>query len=428
MRTLLMSASLLALAACSGGGPQTVGGNAVPGGATGTGAATALPDQYAEFAKPTSAHTYTAIGGTQKFTYLTDGRLREGQQNQLYAGNATTARDSGISVSYDPRDGIYTLAVADPKSGAATNVRFQDPAHRTDFGGAREPQWGVPNLDVPVDKNVRFLEIGSGTGVYYPGSNTIPSSGEPGSSTDATTLFFEVPGTTTKYVGYAGYIRNRITTGLGNVGGVSVPTQNFDIERGAFAFGALTSQGAVPKTGSGRYSGAMLATMVNNPTLDTTDAPSYFQWISGTSTVNVDFGTSKVDLAFNGTVSAPQVDRFTVFPGQTPQVAIAAGSTFAATGTAAIDLVRNGGFAGTMSEATFKNASGETLQRLLPPANVRENTKVEGVIAGSSVNGAFYGPGGTVAETEIGGGFRIVGGTPDQRIDIVGAFTGAAPK
>jgi len=427
MRTLLVSGSLLVLAACSGGGPQTVGGNAVAGGTTGTGAASPQPDQYAEFTKATSAHTYTGVGGTQKYSYLTDSRVGAGQQNQLYAGDATTVRDSGISVTYDPRDGIYTLAVGGAKSGANTNVRFQDPAHRTDFGGLKEPQWGVPNLDVPVDKNVRYLEVGTGTGVIYPGSNTIPSGGEPGSSTDMTTLFFEVPGTTTKYVGYAGYIRNRISTSTGTVGGASVTTQNYDIERGAFAFGPQTSQGAVPKTGSGRYSGAMLATMVNNPSLDTTDAPTYFQWISGTSTVNVDFGTSKVDLAFNGTVSAPQVDRFTVFPGETAQVAIAAGSTFAATGTAAIDLVKNGGFAGTVTEATFKNASGQTLQHMLPPANVQQNTKVEGVIAGSSINGGFYGPGGTVADTEVGGGFRIVGGTPDQRIDIVGAFTGA-PK
>jgi hypothetical protein len=45
-------------------------------------------------------------------------------------------------------------------------------------------------------------------------------------------------------------------------------------------------------------------------------------------------------------------------------------------------------------------------------------------IAGSSLDGAFYGPGGSAEKLEVGGGFRIVGGTPDQRIDIMGAFTG----
>ncbi len=425
MRNYLVAVSLLALAACSGGETQTAGGTAVTGGTTGSGTTPVATDQYTEFAAPTSAHTYTGIGGTQKFTYNTDDRIGAGQQSQLYAGNATTVRDSGISVTYDPRDGIYTLAVADSKSGAGTSIRFQDPAHRTDFGGAKEPQWGVPNLDLPTDRNVRYLEVGTGTGVIYPGTNTIPASGESGSSTDVTTLFFEVPGTTTKYVGYAGYIRNRISTGQATVGTVAHNTETYDIERGAFAFGALTAQGSVPKTGTGQYVGSLLATMVNNPTLDTTDNPTYFQWISGTSTVNVDFGASKVDLAFNGTVSNPQVDQYTVFPGQTAQVAIPGGSTFTATGTAAIDLVKTGGFAGTITEATFKNTAGQTLQHLLPPATVQQNTKAEGVIAGSSVNGAFYGPGGTIDKTEVGGGFRIVGGTPDQRIDITGAFTGA---
>ncbi len=425
MRKYLVAVSLLALAACSGGGPQTVSSGGTIGAGTGTTSTT--PDQYAEFAKATGAHTYVGIGGTQKFTYLTDDRVRFGQQNQLYQGDATTVRDSGISVTYDPRDGIYQLSVADTKSGASTSIRFQDPAHRTNFGGLKEPQWGVPNLNLPADKNVRFLEVGSGTGVTYSGTNTDPPGGETGSSTDATTLFFEVPGTTTKYVGYAGYIRNKVSTSQGTVAGVSHTVQNFEIERGAFAYGALTAQGSVPKTGTGSYAGSMLATMVNNPTLDTADNPTYFQWISGTSNVTVDFAASKVDLAFAGTVSGPQVDRYTVLPGQTPQVAIPGGSTFAATGTAAIDLVKTGGFSGTITDATFKGAGGTVLQHLTPPASVQDSTKAPGVIAGSSVNGAFYGPGGTIANTEVGGGFRIVGGTPDQRIDIVGAFTGA-PK
>jgi hypothetical protein len=430
MRSYLVPIGLLTLAACSGGGPQTVSSSGTIGAGSGT-ATTAPPDQYAEFAKATGAHTYVGIGGTQKFSYLTDDRTLtspsdgQGQQNQLYAGNATTARDSGISITYDPRDGIYQLSVSDPKSGAGTSIRFQDPAHRTDFGGLKSPQWGVPNVNLPADKNVRFLEVGTGTGVIYPGTNTTPPGGEVGSSTDSTTLFFEVPGTTTKFVGYAGYIRNKVSTSQVAVGGVAHLTQNFDIERGAFAYGAQTAQGSVPKTGTGTYSGSMLATMVNNPTLDTTDNPTYFQWISGTSNVTVDFASSKVDLAFNGTVSAPQVDRYTVFAGQTPPVAIAAGSAFAANGTAAIDLVRSGGFSGTITDATFKNGSGTVLQHLTPPATVQDSTKAPGVIAGSSVNGAFYGPGGTIANTELGGGFRIVGGTPDQRIDIVGAFTGA---
>ncbi|WP_173203779.1 transferrin-binding protein-like solute binding protein [Sphingopyxis sp. BSNA05] len=45
------------------------------------------------------------------------------------------------------------------------------------------------------------------------------------------------------------------------------------------------------------------------------------------------------------------------------------------------------------------------------------------MIAGSSINGAFYGP----DAEELGGGYRIVGGTPDERIDILGTFVGKQP-
>ena len=42
-------------------------------------------------------------------------------------------------------------------------------------------------------------------------------------------------------------------------------------------------------------------------------------------------------------------------------------------------------------------------------------------IAGSSLDGAFYGP----KADEVGASFRIVGGVPDQRVDVIGSFTGA---
>ena len=43
------------------------------------------------------------------------------------------------------------------------------------------------------------------------------------------------------------------------------------------------------------------------------------------------------------------------------------------------------------------------------------------VCCASSIDGSFYGPN----AVEVGGSFRIVGGVPDQRVDILGAFTGA---
>ena len=82
------------------------------------------------------------------------------------------------------------------------------------------------------------------------------------------------------------------------------------LERGAFAYGLQTDQNAIPKTGSGTYTGSMLATMVFNPTLDagTGSLPNYFQWISGTSSTNVNFATGAVTLALNGIVGRPAYD------------------------------------------------------------------------------------------------------------------------
>jgi len=158
----------------------------------------------------------------------------------------------------------------------------------------------------------------------------------------------------------------------------------------------------VPRTGTASYTGDMLATMVYNPLVDTqNDAPTYFQWISGTATTNVDFGANTFNTSFAGTVSAPGYDVYT-----TRTHVLDAGATFAATGSGTIDLVTKGGFSGQVSTASFNQ--GGTI-----PVN----------IAGSSIDGAFYGPN----ADEVGGGFRIVGGTPDERIDILGSFVGKKP-
>jgi hypothetical protein len=428
MRTLLVSVSLLTLAACSGGGPQTVSSTAAPG------AANATPADQHSFVSPTGAKTYTGVGGSQVFEYSTDDRDTSsapgaqyvGQQAAIYAGNASTVRNSGISIAYDPRDAIFTLTVADPKSGATTATRFQDPASRTDFNdkpgvAGLEPQWGTPKLQNP---NIRYLQAGdgdprspyrsSGSGLIDPGDNDTPPDATPGSSYQATSFFYEVPGsknragTTTKYVSFAGYVRNTFEAAVLNSGDITATQNNWHLERGAFAYGELTNTAALPKTGTGTFDGGMLATMVMNPTLDSeygSPLSTYFQWIEGTSHVEVDFAASTVKLGFNGTVSGGQFDRFT----DTQQTTVPAGASFTATGQARIDVAGSGGFVGAINNASF----GATTNGA--PTAVS--------IAGSSVDGAFYGP----KADEVGGGFRIVGGTPDERIDIVGAFTGA-PK
>ena len=146
--------------------------------------------------------------------------------------------------------------------------------------------------------------------------------------------------------------------------------------------------------------------MIFNPTLDGTDPSglgvvgSYFQWLSGTSKLDVDFVKNTFQLALNGTVTAPTFDTYTA-PLTT---VLPAGATFTASGQGNINLVNFGGFKGQFQSAAFASTAG--------------NRTVN--VAGSTIDGAFYGPAGE----EAGGAFHIVGGNPDERVDILGAFVG----
>ncbi len=409
---LLALATASLLSACGGDtGLQTVGSVAPPSGGGGS-TPTPTPVSTHTFVAPTEVKTYEAIGGVQHYEYSTrsDGA---GQAGQLYAGDANTVRDSGISVTYNPRDAIFEVTINRPLGNVSTGaMRFQDPAHRTDFGGATEPQASVPEL--PVARNILYLESGSGSGgTLNPASpyataglgtgNSDYVVGAKGYTSTTQTFFYQKPGTTTQYVTYAGFVRNTIST-TEEQDDPSLPLylrQSYSLDRAAFVFGERTANSAVPRTGSGNYTGEMIATMVFNPMLDTDPSyPTYFQWIAGTHTTNVNFASLAVTSNFTGTVFAPARDAYTTGAFYLP-----AGSIFNATSGATIDLVNKGGFTGQFSSASFT----------LP-----NTTTFNLVIAGSSIDGAFFGPNGE----EIGGGFRIVGGTPDERIDILGAFTG----
>lgn len=390
----LALSSVTLLAACGGDtGVQTVGSTPV-GGTT--------PTPTHSFVNPTESKTYEAIGAVQHYQYSTrsDG---SGQSAQLYAGDANTVRDSGITVTYNPRDAIFELTIARPLGDVSVAAfRFQDPAHRTNFGGAAEPQAGVPQF--ATTKDVRYLQSGSGTGtIIDPGNNGEYITGAKAYSSTTQTFFYQKPGTTTNYVTYAGYVRNSLNVSEQQDDPASplYLKNDYSFDRAAFVFGERTANAAVPKSGSGTYTGDMIATMVYNPQLDiNANYPTYFQWIEGSHTTKIDFGTLAVNSVFTGTVKAPTIDAYTSGAFMLP-----AGTAFSAISSATIDLVSKGGFTGQFSQACFAVTctSGNSLN-----------------IAGSSIDGAFFGPNGE----EIGGGFRIVGGTPDQRIDILGAFTG----
>jgi len=399
MRNYLLLASACTLAACADTGAQSVGSNAPPAGTPTPSSPTPTP---ATFVNPTESKTYSGLGVVQHYEYNTrsDGNSQGGQ---LYAGDANTVRDSGISVTYNPRDAIFDVTIARPKGLVSTSaMRFQDPLHRTDFGGLNQPQAGVPQLD-PA-KQIQYLESGSGTGdILSPGNNSKYIVGDDTYSSSVQTFFYQKPGTTTKYVTYAGFVRNSLSVLKQTVANTTTTylKNNYSLDRAAFVYGELTANSAVPKSGTADFTGDMLATMVYNPLPDTdATASTYFQWIDGSQTTHVDFGTLKVTTTLTGTVRGPTFDAYTTNAFSMPN-----GSTFNASATSLIDLVGKGGFTGTFTSACFATtcSAGNSL-----------------LIAGSSLDGAFYGPNGE----EIGAGFRIVGGTPDQRIDILGTFTG----
>jgi hypothetical protein len=404
IRSILALSGAFTLAACGGDtAPQTVGSVAPPAG---------TPTPTHSFVTPTEIKTYEGVGGVQHYQYSTASGS-DGQSGQLYAGDANTVRDSGISVTYNPRDAIFELTIN--RSNGLVNVagfRFQDPAHRTAFGGALQPQAGVPNFD--ASRQIQYLESGSGTGnrlspaspFYTQGYGAAGSDyvvGADGYASTSQTFFYQKPGTTTKYVTYAGFVRNTISAQeiTPDPTAPAQLQQNYSLDRAAFVFGERTGTAAVPRTGTGTFTGEMLASIAFNPTLDTDpSAPTYLQWMQGSHSTSVNFASGAVTANFTGTVLAPTRDAYT-----SGLYALPAGSTFTAGAAGSIDLVNTGGFTGRFDTALFVRPG-------LPAFSLR--------IAGSSLDGAFFGPNGQ----EIGGGFRIVGGTPDERIDILGAYTG----
>jgi len=412
MRLLILLASTTMLAACGGAGPQSAGSSAPPtgGGGGGTGSGTTHT-----FVNPTETKTYTAVGATHSYSYSVEaaGSPGAGQAGQLYQGDATTVRNSNLTIAYNPRDAIFDVSFSNPLAGTSAVSRFQDPLHRTDFGGVVGPQIGTPNLGSAQFgiQGINYLESGSSNNITtaIPGEFAfgLVDPGQAGSY-EATTFFYQTPGTETNYVSFAGYLRNRAAVNNVTIDNPDGSTTEFirqsnQFERGAFAFGEVTPNDQVPTTGTGSFEGTMLASMVFNDQPDTLgNFDTYFQWIAGRATTNVDFGANTFSLSLDGVVGAP------LFDGTSRQHSVMENARFRANGAGDINLVSAGGFFGQFNQAWFVNPGGSRLDL---------------VIAGSSIDGAFYGPNGV----ELGGGYRIVGGTPDERIDILGTFVGQRP-
>jgi hypothetical protein len=403
MRKLFGALPFLALAACGGAGPQSVGSIPVPAtsagsgstgagggnsggssggstvgapgtGGTGTGVTAGgsggtTPVAGTSFLSTSVAKTFEASGGASS--------LQQDSEGSLYRGFASTTRGTLGTIDYDPRDGSFTVKLAAVDAGVQTNLRFQDPLHQTDFAGARRPQEGVPNL-----AGFSYLQAFQG------------------SATDLSTFFYQRPGSSTVHVTLAGYVRNDLTVS---------PDETDEMDRAAFVFGDRTPLSQLPATGSATYTGGFLASMINNPSRDTGLAvATAYQWLAGNSNVTVNFGQQTFTLGLNGAVDSAGAANVT-FPS---------GTAFFATGAGTVDLLRNGGFAGAFQSACFVAACGSAGSVAVQFNGITPGSNVTGA---SSIDGAFYGPGGV----NVGGSFRIIGGVPDQRVDITGAFTGA---
>ena len=356
----MLSLPLLSLAACGGGGLNTIGSLSPPSEPT--------PGQtFLDVSAPT---TFNAVGGLQSLAVDADTKT------QLYQGDASTVATPSGTVTYNPRDGIFTLVLNDTAAGVSQNVRYQDPAHRTDF----------QTLEVPD----------------YAGYNYLTSGKSDGTTVTNDTFFYQRPGTTTNYVSLAGFVHTEVQPDP-NDDTKTVMTLN---QRGAMVFGSQTPALQIPTSGSGHYDGDFLATMVNG-----VGSNPIFSWLQGTSSVDVDFAKSTVGLGLEGTVTDAFSDGAPVAPAS---LAISIGSSFSATGSATLNST-SGAFAGAFSSAFFTDGGTKI------PVDFTSVNPGTNVAGGSSIDGTFYGPG----AKEIGGNFRIVGGVPNTRVDILGAFTGA---
>ncbi|MCM8729934.1 transferrin-binding protein-like solute binding protein [Hephaestia sp. GCM10023244] len=367
----LLSLPLLSLAACGGGdGVNSLGTIAPPGGGSGIGFGdTPVGNEPAHFLDVSTEKTFDALGSFQSLV------IDPTTHAELYRGNASSTAAPSGTISYNPRDGIFTVAISDTRAGVSREVRFQDPAHRTDYDPNLKPVLEAPDLA---------------------GFNYLAAA-------DGSTFFYQRPGTTTKAVTLAGFVHLEADKTTGAV---------TTFEHGATVFGDPTSYLQVPIKGTGHYEGDFLATMINQASFDTGGSASVFQWLVGSSSVDVDFAKSTVGLGLSGTVGKGYVGDVEV---NDLALNVPSGTAFNATGSATIDTLA-AGFVGKFTTASF-GAGGTAIPIDFTSVNPGSNSA-----GASSIDGRFYGKN----ATELGGNFRIVGGIPDQRIDIHGAFTGAA--
>ncbi len=415
---LATSAAILTLGACQSVGPTTFSQSAAAPATTpvvtgSTGVTTGNPltnpaptgtPSTAQATAPTSitpatiatsttpSPTLGALTGPATFNTASAHQLyNQTGGGVFYTGVQPVTVSDNMKITRDPRDATYIVSITglDPVSA---NTRFQDPAHRTTYTGAAADlaaQAESPDLVLgtllPNIPNTEYYSAGSVSGTS---PRTVSKS----------VFFTERVGTaesSTQYVSWGAFWKYDAS------GEIALRAQSF--QRSSAIFGYNTLAANVPKTGTANYSGGLYA--------DVIDARTFYT-IGGTSNFAIDFAGSKGTFSLNG--------RF-VSAGPDPALAPRLGSTFVAAGE--IILARPATGANTSATAapigvfsgkvTSLALGGSTIDYL--PNETRANS-----FQGTSVEGGFFGP----RAEEIGATFRIVGGVPDQRIDITGAVTG----
>ncbi len=371
IRKFAATAGLLTLAACGGGGNglETLSGVGLGSGLDGSNS-----DTPPNLVTPTQATTFSTYSATQSLTLNDDilvptavpGNPNPPLNGTPIAGSSLYSANQPLALSTDVQ------VRYDPRD--ATFDLTINTAGLTHEGRYQDPahRTNVPADWVPRVSNAQYYESGSGR---------IETGNLDQTSYVRNTFFFETPGTRTRYVTYAGFYRRTYnaanTTDANNTLVNRITDENL---RATFVYGYTTSRGDIPTTGSATYNGGFFAWVVGQP--NDTNANFTLDSITGTSTIGVNFASGALTTQFASDAASPV--------------------GFTASGTSNInrDL---GGFRGTIDAATIRG--------------------VQANIIASSVEGNFFGP----KAVEIGGALRVVGGTPDERVDVLGSFTGVRP-
>ncbi len=368
MRAVIIALSL-PLAACGGaGGNVSSIGSSAPAGAVISLTPTPTPTQTPNSTQTnlfdvSTATKFDAVGAVHSLAVNADG-------SSLYQGNASTVEAPSGTISYDPRDGVFVMTIADNKANVSRNITFQDPGHRTTADANNVER------QVPLLAGFNYLNVLDGT---------VPL-----------TFFYKRPNSSGSFVSLAGFERSQASEDGSSLA-----------EQGVLVFGTRSTTTQTPTKGAAHFDGQFLATTIAQQG----NSARVQQWLEGISAVEVDFAKRTLSLSLSGKVGPAFVQNK---PVADSALSVPSGSTFTAAGSAGWTSASTV-FSGKFASAAFSSNGTST------PIDFTSVSAGTATAGASSIDGTFYGP----DAKNVGGNFRIVGGIPNQRVDILGGFIGA---